>query len=409
MRIAWTGLAALFLALFAWSLQPAVEPAQAAPSGKVITVDISMEDFYFEPGNFSATAGDTIVFNMRNNGAFPHHLHIGGQGIDVQSPTLRSGETATWAVTFPRPGLYAIYCNIAAGTPNHHRLLGSEGTVSVGATSDGTPLAPLRIPVTGVAGSGIRGEALVQPRADGATSVAVTASGLTAGTVYMLAAHDSSSRACSGGNLPVTGGAPVLINRTSATMGWVVSAPANRIAAVSLLAGGNNGQLAACGDPRPQLAPGASITLTFQPGRDGVQPGTVTLTDQGNQTQVTIRVQARAAGVAQPAHIHEGACPGVGAVRFPLSSVVDGVSVSTVNTRLADILNGGYSINIHESVQQASRYTACVNLPAGGARPAAPAALPRTGDDATPLLALLASLAAASLGAGLAIRRVYAR
>jgi hypothetical protein len=130
--------------------------------------------------------------------------------------------------------------------------------------------------------------------------------------------------------------------------------------------------------PQPE-----SLTLTFMPGRDAAQPGTVTLTGNGNQTTVTINVAPGAAGVAQPAHIHDGACPGVGAIKYPLSNVVDGMSTTTVNVALHDLLTGQYSINIHQGPgAEASIYTACVDLPAragthsGTLSAAVPAAAP---------------------------------
>jgi plastocyanin len=97
MRIVWSSVVALFVALFAWSFVQPTESAQAAPSGKVVTVNVTLNDLYFDPPNLSATAGDTIIFNMRNAGNLPHNIHIGGQGIDVQSPTLQAGQSGTWS------------------------------------------------------------------------------------------------------------------------------------------------------------------------------------------------------------------------------------------------------------------------------------------------------------------------
>ncbi len=107
----------------------------------------------------------------------------------------------------------------------------------------------------------------------------------------------------------------------------------------------------------------APLTLTLGPGRDGNQPGTVTLTGMGNQTQVVLNIQPGAAGLAQPAHIHDGGCPGVGAVKYPLTNVVDGPSTTVVNVPLSDLLTGNFSINVHKSTSEAGVYLACVNLP----------------------------------------------
>jgi hypothetical protein len=67
----------------------------------------------------------------------------------------------------------------------------------------------------------------------------------------------------------------------------------------------------------------------------------------------------------QPAHIHVGSCPGVGAVEYPLTSVTNGNSTTTLEgVSLADVTNvsGGLAINVHKSAAEASIYTACGEL-----------------------------------------------
>jgi len=106
-------------------------------------------------------------------------------------------------------------------------------------------------------------------------------------------------------------------------------------------------------------------TFTFGPGKDATQEGTVRLRQTGNQTSVTIALKPGPAGVAQPAHIHEGACPGVGAVKYPLTNVVDGASTTTVDAKFADLFTGGYSINVHKSAAEVGVYVACISIPQG--------------------------------------------
>ncbi|HEY3107940.1 MAG TPA: hypothetical protein VGL23_04265 [Chloroflexota bacterium] len=151
------------------------------------------------------------------------------------------------------------------------------------------------------------------------------------------------------------------------------------------------------------------LTLQFGPGRDATQPGSVTITPMGNQTRVTIDMTP--AGPSQPAHIHVGTCPGVGAVEFPLTNVANGKSETTVNASWDTIQASQHSINVHRSPTESTIYTACVNLPVAqrAAPAAAPAAaargatqLPRTGG---PTLGLLALLGAAFGGLGYGLRR----
>jgi hypothetical protein len=85
----------------------------------------------------------------------------------------------------------------------------------------------------------------------------------------------------------------------------------------------------------------------------------VVLVSAGAKTDVYVSIKPAAAGVAQPNHLHEGACPGVGAVKFPLTNIVDGKSKTTLDATLDDILKGGYSYNAHESTTAVGKYVAC--------------------------------------------------
>ena len=108
-----------------------------------------------------------------------------------------------------------------------------------------------------------------------------------------------------------------------------------------------------------------AVTANFGPGRDATQPGTLTFTPRGNQTEVTLNLQPGGAGVQQPAHFHAEGCPGVGPVTTPLSNVVDGRSTTMVDASLQDILAGskGVSINVHRGPGgDANIYTACIDI-----------------------------------------------
>jgi hypothetical protein len=152
---------------------------------------------------------------------------------------------------------------------------------------------------------------------------------------------------------------------------------------------------------------GQTITVQIGPGRDAATgTGTATLTDLGGgRTRVVLQVGA--ASPNMPAHIHADPCPGVGAVVFALSNVMNGQSTTEINAPLSEVLQRGRSINVHRSPQEISVYVGCGNLPASAAAQApaaAPAAMPRTGGPALPVAAAaLAGLAL--LGVGVALRR----
>lgn len=78
--------------------------------------------------------------------------------------------------------------------------------------------------------------------------------------------------------------------------------------------------------------------------------GTATLTESNGKTKVDLLLTGYAANVSQPAHIHVGACPGVGAVKYPLANVVNGKSSTTLNVTLAQLKSElPLAVNVHES------------------------------------------------------------
>jgi len=152
-----------------------------------------------------------------------------------------------------------------------------------------------------------------------------------------------------------------------------------------------------------------SITVTIGPGRDEASgTGTATLTAQGSQTIVVLR--AAGTNPEMLAHIHADACPGVGAVIFPLSNPMNGQSTTAIDAPLATVLAQGRSINLHKSPADGGIYVGCGNLAgaaagAGGAGAAqVPRALPATGDVAS-LGGLFGAAGTALIGIGLGMRR----
>ena len=101
------------------------------------------------------------------------------------------------------------------------------------------------------------------------------------------------------------------------------------------------------------------------------------MTAVGSQTEVVIDIALGAAGVAQPVHIHDGTCANLGAVKYPLTNLVDGKSATMVNVPLKDLRTGKFAINAHKSQAEISLYVSCGNILA------APAAAPTTGVGST--------------------------
>src|SRR3954464_141852 len=106
-----------------------------------------------------------------------------------------------------------------------------------------------------------------------------------------------------------------------------------------------------------------SVTIALSPQNDSGQSGTAVLTSEGAGTKVVITL-SNAPG-PHPAHIHSGSCPNPGAVVFPLTSVTNGRSETTVAASIADILKSPHAINVHKSPQEIPFYTSCGNVTAG--------------------------------------------
>ncbi|HUS16327.1 MAG TPA: hypothetical protein VM536_15115 [Chloroflexia bacterium] len=122
-----------------------------------------------------------------------------------------------------------------------------------------------------------------------------------------------------------------------------------------------------------------SMTVTIMAQNGSGQDGTATITDMGNgKTQVMIDIKSTSS-TPQPAHIHMGTCANLDPKpRYPLTSVVNGKSETTLDVAMSDLQPGAMAINVHKSAAEASVYVACGNIEAmstggtgGGTSPAA--------------------------------------
>lgn len=101
-------------------------------------------------------------------------------------------------------------------------------------------------------------------------------------------------------------------------------------------------------------------------GANSGESGTATLKEAGGKTIVVLDLDPRETpkGVTQPAHIHEGSCPGVGAIKYPLTPVMDGKSETTLDVGLDQLLSEiPLAINVHKSVAEAKVYVSCGDIP----------------------------------------------
>ncbi len=110
---------------------------------------------------------------------------------------------------------------------------------------------------------------------------------------------------------------------------------------------------------KPSPAPGA-VTVVLDPQNASGESGTATLKEVDGKVAVNLNLTGFVDGVSQPAHIHVGACPGVGAVKYPLSNVTNGQSLSYLDVSMDQLKSElPLAINVHKSAAEAKVYTAC--------------------------------------------------
>ncbi len=117
--------------------------------------------------------------------------------------------------------------------------------------------------------------------------------------------------------------------------------------------------------PSPSSSAQAKLVVPLIAQNDSQITGTATLTQMANGATTLVRLDYTHSPdtTAQPAHIHAGSCAKIGGIVYPLNSAVKGVSETTINTKLADIITKlPLALNVHKSEAQLDMYVACGDL-----------------------------------------------
>ncbi|HEX8221866.1 MAG TPA: hypothetical protein VF914_21940 [Chloroflexia bacterium] len=175
----------------------------------------------------------------------------------------------------------------------------------------------------------------------------------------------------------------------------------------------------ALGGTRATYAQPDTVTVNLTEENNSGQNGTATLTAHGDTTMVVVNISG-GSSTPQPAHIHPGTCATLDPKPiYPLTSLVNGTSETTVPVSLSQLVNGTFAINVHKSGPEASVYVSCGDIPnmfaSGGASGGGTTGgemgggetvgMPRTGSPDLTLVALLALLGASLTGVGLKLAR----
>jgi hypothetical protein len=117
----------------------------------------------------------------------------------------------------------------------------------------------------------------------------------------------------------------------------------------------------------PVAAQEESVTINLDELNGSGVSGTATMTADGDSTTVSIEVSGATGD--HPAHIHQGTCDNLNPnPEYPLENVnADGLSETTVDVPLQDLLDGEFAVNLHQSTTNLGVYIACGNVVAAAA------------------------------------------
>jgi hypothetical protein len=118
------------------------------------------------------------------------------------------------------------------------------------------------------------------------------------------------------------------------------------------------------------IAPAAgqeSITMELEEVDDSGIGGTVRIASINGGSEVEVLITAGLEeGAVHPVHIHDGTCDDLGGVAYPLEDIVDGVSMSTIDAELIDLMDGEHAVNVHLSEDEMDVNVACADIPEAG-------------------------------------------
>lgn len=109
-----------------------------------------------------------------------------------------------------------------------------------------------------------------------------------------------------------------------------------------------------------------SLSLTLAEQNQSGQSGTANVYEQGDKTKIEVILRNSPTDTPQPSHIHTGSCAAIGGVKYPLSSLVNGESTTTLDVSYNQLLTElPLAINVHKSAAESGIYVACADIKAG--------------------------------------------
>ncbi|OGC47273.1 hypothetical protein A2713_02425 [candidate division WWE3 bacterium RIFCSPHIGHO2_01_FULL_35_17] len=114
----------------------------------------------------------------------------------------------------------------------------------------------------------------------------------------------------------------------------------------------------------PTLDKSLTVLLLPVETSDVTQSGTARFEENEDGVTVTVNIIGYETEATQPMHLHQGGCPGVGQVVYPLEEVVNGTSTTVLQGVTMEMLKGELplALNVHKSVAEISVYTTCGDI-----------------------------------------------
>lgn len=110
-------------------------------------------------------------------------------------------------------------------------------------------------------------------------------------------------------------------------------------------------------------APLNSIDITLNELNSSGESGTANLTEVNGKVIIAVNLNGEPKDEIQPMHIHEGTCPGVGKVIYPLNYPQNGASTTMLDTTFGNMKPiRPLSITVH-SLKDLKVYVACGEIP----------------------------------------------
>jgi len=131
----------------------------------------------------------------------------------------------------------------------------------------------------------------------------------------------------------------------------------------SVWRGGQRATAPAVNEPAVTGPSARTVTVELAELNDSGEAGQATLTAENGKTRVTLNLSGAPENISQPAHIHEGSCPGIGPIKYPLTFPVNGASETLLDVSLEQLLAElPLAINVHKSVEEPQIYVACGDI-----------------------------------------------